>query len=408
MLQPPHTIFLSNVLHFMAALRAAGIPVSVEQSAEFTQALELIDISSRDQFYYAARTLLLNRYENLRLFDTIFNRFWRVQSRPNQGQKMPVAPRHNVEKRPQFNIVNYMAFKAKYINQELDIADKAGTFSNAELLNRKQFSEMTPEELENIKRILMRMAWPAILRTSRRKLPSKQGKQYDLRRSFRDATKHNGVPIQLSMQTHKIKQRPIVLLADISGSMEKYARLMLQFFFCISRNFDQTEAFLFGTRLTRITNQLKLKNIDRAIQDAAKEVIDWAGGTRIGDSLRAFNQQWARRVVRRGAIVIIVSDGWERGDTTVLTKEMRYLHHRCHRLMWLNPLAGSTTYQPAAEGMTAALPHIDDFLPIHNLQSLEQLAQHLKHANNRGQRRGTPQYYLPFANGSQRTPPQST
>ena len=370
-------IFASNILLFIESLRRGGIPVSVEQSAEFTHALTLINITSRDEVYHAARSLLLNRHENLRLFDTIFNRFWRVHPRAAQGQQMPVAPRHNVQKRPQFNIVNFMAFKAKYITQELDIADKASTFSNAELLNRKQFSHMAPEELETIKRMMQQMRWQAIERTTRRYAPDKNGKQLDLRRSFRNATKLGGVPLTLNTQSRKIKQRPIVLLADISGSMEKYSRLMLQFFFCISRSFKEAEAFVFGTRLTRITNELKLKNIDKAVDQAAREVIDWSGGTRIGDSLRAFNQHWGRRVLRRGAIVLVISDGWERGDTALLSQEMRYLSHRCHRLIWLNPLSGNATYQPTVDGMSAALPHIDDFMPIHNLQSLEALAEHL-------------------------------
>jgi uncharacterized protein with von Willebrand factor type A (vWA) domain len=174
-----------------------------------------------------------------------------------------------------------------------------------------------------------------------------------------------------------VKERPFVLLADVSGSMDKYARLVLQFFYSVSHSLRHVECFVFGTRLTRITPQLKLKNIDRAIDEAAREVFDWAGGTRIGDSLKAFNQQWSRRVLRRGAVVLIISDGWERGDVSALTQEMRYLQHRCHRLIWLNPLSGRDTYRPTVEGMAAALPYVDDFLPIHNLQSLSELAQHL-------------------------------
>jgi uncharacterized protein with von Willebrand factor type A (vWA) domain len=159
--------------------------------------------------------------------------------------------------------------------------------------------------------------------------------------------------------------------------MEKYARLMLQFFYSVSHSLKDVESFVFGTRLTRITGQLKLKNIDRAIDDAAAEVIDWSGGTRIGESLHLFNQQWSRRVLRRGALVLIISDGWERGDVSLLEKEMRYLQHRCHRLIWLNPLLGRDNYKPLVEGMAAAVPYIDDFLPIHNLQSLTALAEHL-------------------------------
>lgn len=198
-----------------------------------------------------------------------------------------------------------------------------------------------------------------------------------LRRVLRSAAKHQGVIWNLQWQNRKIKQRPIVLIADISGSMEKYTRLLLQFFYSVTHSFQNVESFVFGTRLTRLTAQLKLRNIDRAIEQAGSEVVDWSGGTRIGDSLKTFNRQWSRRVIHRGAIVIIISDGWERGDVSLLKQEMQALKHRCYRLIWLNPLLGDKGYQPLVAGMAACLPFIDDFLPIHNLQSLRVLSDYL-------------------------------
>jgi uncharacterized protein with von Willebrand factor type A (vWA) domain len=168
-----------------------------------------------------------------------------------------------------------------------------------------------------------------------------------------------------------------VVLADISGSMERYSRLLLQFCYSVTRGLKEAECFVFGTRLSRITPQLQVKNIDRAIAEAGRAVVDWSGGTRIGESLHTFNRHWGRRVLRRGAIVLLISDGWERGDVSLLKREMRYLQHRCYRLIWLNPLLGQESYQPRVEGMAVALPFIDDFLPIHNLQSLEALGEHL-------------------------------
>jgi uncharacterized protein with von Willebrand factor type A (vWA) domain len=159
--------------------------------------------------------------------------------------------------------------------------------------------------------------------------------------------------------------------------MEKYSRLMLQFFYSVTHRFRNVESFVFGTRLTRLTGQLRLRNIDRAIEGAGSEVVDWSGGTRIGDSLKTFNRQWGRRVLHRGAIVIIISDGWDRGDVSLLRQEMRSLNRRCYRLIWLNPLLGTQGYQPLVAGMTAALPFVDDFLPIHNLQSLLFLSAYL-------------------------------
>jgi uncharacterized protein with von Willebrand factor type A (vWA) domain len=228
------------------------------------------------------------------------------------------------------------------------------------------------------------MRWQVSLRRTRRRVSDPKGNLIHLRQVMRSATKYGGMPLALSWQSRKIKQRPFILIADISGSMEKYARLMLQFFYTVSHSLRDVECFVFGTRLTRITLQLKLKNIDSAVAEASSQVIDWSGGTRIGESLRSFNRRWGRRVLRRGAIVLVVSDGWERGDVRILRQEMRYLQHRCHRLIWLNPLLGKTTYQPTVSGMEAALPFVDDFLPVHNLQSLSALSIHL---STLGQRR---------------------
>ncbi|GIK56992.1 MAG: VWA domain-containing protein [Chloroflexi bacterium] len=371
------TTILQNILLFTATLRRAGFTISPQQNMELAQALTLVDIGSREQVYHAARSLLVTRREQMALFEAIFNRFWRHGADGRtQPQKAPLAPRHKRHSQP-FTIVNYMAARAQPADREVEVVDKAQTYSDAELLQQKLFSEMSPQELETIKRLIQEMRWQVSLRHTRRRVPDKNGDVLRLRQVMRTAVRTGGVPLHLSWQSRKIKQRPFVLIADVSGSMEKYGRLLLQFFYSVSHSFSQVECFVFGTRLTRITHQLKLKNIDRAVDEAARNVVDWSGGTRIGESLRAFNRQWSRRVLRRGAIVLIVSDGWERGDVSVLRQEIRYLQARSHRLIWLNPLLGLATYQPLVEGMAAALPYIDDFLPVHNLQSLTELSHHL-------------------------------
>ena len=371
-------VFLKNTLTFTRMLRTAGIPVSLDQSMEFAEGLTLVNIGNREQVYFTARCLLLNRYENLRLFDTIFNRFWRqVTGQLQSAQPMPIAPRHNVKRQERFDISTYMAFKAKPGDREVELNDKVGTFTDVEILKKRPFSEMMPEELETIKRLMQQMKWRMSERQTRRRVPSHSGDVLYLRKMMRKALMTGGTPIQMHYSSRKIKQRPLILLADISGSMETYSRLLLQFFYSVSHSLKNVECFVFGTRLTRITHQLKIKNIDTAVDQAAREVNDWSGGTRIGESIHIFNHLWSKRVLRRGAVVIIISDGWEKGDPTQLKKEMRYLQHRTHRLIWLNPLAGKQTYQPHVEGMMAALPYVDDFLPIHNLQSLEELAEHL-------------------------------
>lgn len=369
--------FLTNLLLFSGTLRQAGLPVSPEQSRDFAQSLTLVDVGSRAQVFHTARSLLVTRQEHLALFATLFNSFWRRHGGHQlPQQKAPTAPRHKRPSQP-FNIVTYMAFKARQTDEAVDVTDKSGTFSQIELLQNKLFASMTPEELETIKQLIQAIRWEVAHRQTRRRVADKRGELLHLRQVLRSASKYGGVPLKLSWQSRKVKQRPFVLLADISGSMEKYGRLLLQFFYSLSHSFKNVESFVFGTRLTRITPSLKLKNIDQAIDEASRNVMDWSGGTRIGDCLQQFNQKWSRRVLRRGAVVVIISDGWERGDASTLRQEMRYLQHRCHRLIWLNPLLGSQDYQPLVEGMAAALPYIDDFLPVHNLQSLRELAQHL-------------------------------
>ncbi len=362
-------------------LRRAGLPVSLDQTLSFARALEWLDLSRQPQVFHAARALLVTRHETLRLFETVFNSFWRlVKDGESPGPKRaPRAPRHDPERRRPFDVVSYMAYKARRFDTEIEVADRTATASTQEVLQHKSFSEMTPEELARVRRLIDEMRWCAAQRKTRRFVANPHGEVIDLRHALRHVARTGSVPPRPAWRKRKVKQRPVVLIADISGSMAATSRLVLQLFFSVTHSLRQVECFTFGTRLSRITAQLKIKNIDHALQEASRDVLDWSGGTRIGDSLGVFNRQWSRRVLRRGAVVLIVSDGWERGDSGVLATEMRYLKHRCHRLIWLNPLAGHHAYQPRASGMVAALPYVDDFLPIHNLDSLEQLADHLVH-----------------------------
>ncbi len=371
-------VFLENALLFTRLLRQVGLPVSLEQSMNFVRSLTFIDIGQREHVFHAARSLLVTQHQHLNLFTTVFNRFWNSHKSPpyGRGQKTPVAPRHK-RQRKRFDIVTYMAYQSRETDEEIDIADRSGSFSPTEVIRHKEFSEMTAEELETVKRLIQEMRWKVALRRTNRRILDSRGRTLDLRRAMRSAAKYQGLPLDLFWLNKKIKQRPLVFIADISGSMEKYSRLMLQLSFSITHSLRQVECFVFGTRLTRITHQLKLKNIDRAVSEASHQVVDWSGGTRIGECLKTFNHEWSRRVLQRGAVVLIISDGWERGDTATLSQEMRYLQRRCHRLIWLNPLLGKETYQPLVGGMAVALPYIDDFLPVHNFQSLLTLSQHL-------------------------------
>jgi hypothetical protein len=214
------------------------------------------------------------------------------------------------------------------------------------------------------------------LRQTRRRSPSRRGDQIDLRRSLWAFARYGAV-VTVPRRSRQWKPRPLVVLADVSGSMELYARLLLQFLHGLTQGAGQVETFAFGTRLTRITPALRQRSIDLALREAAVAIVDFGGGTRIGESLRAFNREHAPRVLRRGAVVLVLSDGWETGDVTELARELERTKARCHRLVWVNPLLGRAGYEPRAAGMAAALAHVDDFLPVHDLTSLRQLAAHL-------------------------------
>ncbi len=372
------TVLLENLLLFGRVLRRSGLPVSLSQTLSLLRALRWIDLGDRRQFFHAARALWVFRRQDMALFEAIFHRFWRSEhpAASLKAQKAPVAPRHDAGA-ASFTIVNYMAQKARRSDPEIEVTDRVGTYSDEELLQRKEFSRMTAEELKAIRSLLSQLRWKVSERRTRRWRPG-AGRRLDLRGVLRRAALWGGVPLELPRRGRKVKQRPLVMLADISGSMEKYSRLLLQFFYSVSHSLNQVETFVFGTRLSRITHPLALRNIDRALEEAAREVVDWSGGTRIGECIEEFNRHWSRRILRRGAVVIIVSDGWECGDVSRLRRAMRFLQHRSHRLIWPNPHLGTESYRPLVEGMAGALPFVDDFLPVHNFQSLEQLALRLK------------------------------
>jgi uncharacterized protein with von Willebrand factor type A (vWA) domain len=225
--------------------------------------------------------------------------------------------------------------------------------------------------------LIQRMRWQIEERLQRRQRPARRGRSLDLRRTMHQSRRMGGLPIRLVMRQRRTAPRPLVVICDISGSMERYARILLQFVHTLSGGLGSVESFVFGTRLTRITRQLRHRDLDDALDAVSRQVVDWSGGTRIGEAIKQFNYVWGRRVLGRGPVVLLISDGWDRGDPDLLQHEIDRLQHSCHRLVWLNPLLGSPGYEPLTLGMQAALPYIDDFLPVHNLISLEQLGLHL-------------------------------
>ncbi len=365
---------LENVVLFGRLLREAGLPLAPDQVRRFARALGWVDVGDRDQVLQVARSLLVTRHEDLRLFAAVFEHFWSAHTQGNPLRLPKPRPQTPGEDEPRLDAFHVVGQHVDDRAAEIEVGDRAGAYSASEVLQRRDFAELTDRELVEVRRQIHDLRWQAAERVSRRHLPAHRGARLHLRRVLRDAAKHDGTPIRLERLTPKIKQRPIVLLADISGSMDKYSRLLLHFFYGCLHGLRDVECFVFGTRLTRITQQLRVRNVDVAVEQAAQEIVDWSGGTRIGESLGAFNRRWGRRVLRRGAIVVVASDGWERGDAQELRREMRHLQHRCYRLVWLNPHLGHRDYEPLVEGMAAALPFVDDFLPVHNLRSLLDLA----------------------------------
>lgn len=362
---------------FARELRAVGLGVSSGQVEACFRALEWLDPCARADVYHAARTTLLTRREELPLFDRLFSRFFLgAVVRKEELAKMPLAPRHRPhEARPALAML--LSQKARAGDPELDVRDRSLTASDDELLRRKDFALMTPQELEALRRSFQLQRFRFATRVTRRKVPRRSGEELDLRRIPGRAARAAGAVLELPMRSAKIKQRPLVILADISGSMELYTRVLLQFMHVLRQRLASVETFVFATRLTRITGALALSNVDRALDEVSAKVVDFASGTRIAESLHAFNAEWAGRLLARGAVVIIMSDGWERGSAADLKKEMRILRERCHRLIWLNPRLGAPSYLPRVEGMAAALSHVDDFLSCHDMQSLEVVARHL-------------------------------
>jgi uncharacterized protein len=364
-----------DVVGFARALRDAGLPIGVDQSESFAHALAWVDPLDRRDIYLAARATLVFRREDLAVFDELFATFF-GGARPARpaAQATPLAPRHDRREFFRTALVAYMAERVDPEAREVEVPEHARAASSLEQLQRKDFAECTADELDAIARAMRELRLDVALRTSRRLVRARRGDRLDLPRIVRDAARRSGAVVTLARRRRKLRRRPLVVLADISGSMELYSRILLQFLHGVTQRHARTETFVFGTRLTRITGQLQIRNVDAALDHAAREIVDFAGGTRIGDCLHAFERQHARRVLGRGAVVMIISDGWDTGEPARLAAEMRRLAERAYRVVWLNPLAGRPGYAPEARGMAAALAHVDDFLPLHDLASLHALA----------------------------------
>jgi len=369
-----------NIVRFGRLLRGVGLDVHTGRLLDAMYAIEHVGVSSREDVRHTLRTLLVHRHENLERFDRAFDLFWR-----RHDGTAPLSELHSLGERPRpvagrsaghsFEAIVSDSGAAADSAQERRTA-AVRTYSAREVLRAKDFARFTAEEIEEAKTFLGELKWGVGLRRTRR-WAAGRGRALHLRRLVRLNMKHGGELLHLPRRRRKEKLRPLVLICDISGSMERYSRMLLHFVYALARGPARIDAFLFATRLTRVTPHLRRDRADDVVAAIARAVPDWSGGTRIGEALKTFNRRWGRRVLGHGPVVLLISDGWDRGEPELLRREIARLQRSCHRLIWLNPLLGLPRYEPLTRGMRTALRHVDDFLPANNIASLEALADHL-------------------------------
>jgi uncharacterized protein len=369
---------LDNLLIFGRVLRRVGIDVHPGRMLDVVEALEHVNLASREEVYHACRSLLVHRREQIAVFDRVFDAFWRAQS---AAVSRDGAPREKVSS--SLVEIEELLAPGEKEGAEESSDDEGETetvglkaWSDVERLADKDFAAFTADELASARAVLSRLVWNPGERRTRRWIRGR-GPRIDLRRAMAKSLRTGGDVVTLGRRVRRVRPRPLVLLCDISGSMERYSRLLLHFAHAITWRHRQVEAFLFSTHLTRITRQLHLPRPDDAVAAVSRAVHDWSAGTRIGAAVKEFHQRWSRRVLNNGAVVLLVSDGWDRGDPRELADQIARLQRRCYRLIWLNPLIGTTDYAPLTRGLQAALPFVDDFLPARTLTNLVDLANHL-------------------------------
>lgn len=374
-----------NLIAFGRLLKRLGLQVTPGSTETFAAAIGLLGFDRQSEIRAAGRAIYVRRRDDRDVFDRAFALFWRRHGEPNDA---PVLPRIRQDSRqpptfpaalpPTEGLVEPVSTKP-----EVSIA------SSAERLEHADFAELTAAEARDALAMLARLRPALPRRPSRRWLIARHRGQRPARsRMLRAALSTSGEPIRWRWLRHPRRSRPIVLVTDISGSMERYSRLMLRFAHALAQSGAPVEVFVFGTRLTRITRELRARDGDTALERVGHAVVDWNGGTRIGESIRELNQRWVRRTIRSGAVVLLASDGWERGDPALLGEEMARLRRSCYRLYWLDPLASQPGFAPSVAGLRAALPHIDALLPCSSVASLEDLANRLIHVARHPSRSG--------------------
>ena len=376
---------LPNVLAFGRVLKQLGMKLSLSQVIDASRSIELVDIADKTDFRALLCANLVSEKEDFPVFDMAFDCFWReqsyeriptetldIQGTPAESQ----SPEGGDEEGLEEAVSETMAKE----NVPLDNLEEFSvpTYSPQELLNRKDFSEMGVEESRAIARAILLIATKIATQISRRKKRARKGNVVDLRWTMRNNMKYGGEIIELVNRKRRIKKTKVVLLCDVSGSMDCYSRFLIQFMYGLQNELWGVETFVFSTSLSRITHLIRTKDIGNALEKISGTILGWSGGTNIGRSLQTFNRDFAPSMVTHRTVVVIISDGWDRGDVSSLERQMQDLKRRCKKIIWLNPLLASENYEPLCKGMQAALPYLDLFLSVHNVNSLVALGRTLQ------------------------------
>ena len=371
---------LGRVVSFSRFLRRAGVEVPAGNLIDLCRSFDYVPISNRRDFYHSARTNLISRQEDLETFDSVFRSYWEspldeLKPYPSEAEN-PCGEEDfatQASKERQVDLLDWSDDEG-----EEDGAAEAIGYSPEEVLAQKDLASLTDKEIEEARRIIAHIVDIISTKISRRRTPSRRGREIDFRKTWRRNILFGRDGIEISNKRKKIKKTRLMLICDVSGSMDCYSKFLIQFIYGLKRELKQVEVAVFSTHLTVISRLLQNRSVEASLAEVARSVEDWAGGTDIGKSICEFNDKFSREMLKSNTVVVIVSDGWDRGDADLMRREMERLRRRAYKTIWLNPLLGSPGYQPLCLGMKTALPYLDYFLPAHNLQSLVQLAKTLR------------------------------
>jgi hypothetical protein len=378
---PPSGHLAANIMHFARVLREAGLPVGPGHVLDALDAVQNGTLKSRDDFYWALHAMFVKRHEHDELFNQAFHVFWKKPKMLEQLMQLffhqLATPANEKQRQAGFRrLAEAMFEKTESRREERERLDVDATLTSSveEILRSKDFEQMTVAEQAQAKAAIAKLRLTRIELPTRRFRPAPHGLSIDMRRTLKGSLKAGGHYIDLEMRQRRMREPPLVVLCDISGSCSNYSRMFLHFLHALTNDRDRVTVFLFGTRLTNVTRELKRSDIDEALAKVSAAVKDWSGGTRIGAALREFNFRWARRVLTQGAHVLLMSDGLDREEPGFLEAEIARLRRSARRIVWLNPLLRFSGFEAKAQGIKAIMPYVDEFRPVHSLDSLADLA----------------------------------